>query len=77
MVGQRPLKPLIGVRVPVGQHKFEIRSFPKVIQIENSKKVGQGIQFLSVFRFGTASAIIFLPHEVGVGVGDFLLWISF
>ena len=30
MVGQRPLKPLIGVRIPVSQPSFRIRFFAKM-----------------------------------------------
>ena len=30
MVGQRVLVPLIGVRVPISQHKFKIRFFAKI-----------------------------------------------
>ena len=40
MVGQRPLKPLIGVRIPVSQPSFGIRFFAKMRSVAKRRDGG-------------------------------------
>ena len=62
MVGQRPLKPLIGVRIPVSQPSFGIRFFAK-IRSEKTKKRVMGRYF------NKNSGLIRSLHHLNVTVG--------